>query len=210
MSMQALKIKVCGMRHPGNLEQVCALGPDFVGFIFYGGSKRYVGSKADPALFRIPPVGMKKVGVFVNEEAEQVKRTVEQFGLDFVQLHGAETPNYCNDMRREGIPVIKALTPENASPALEVYAGTVDAFLFDSPGRSHGGTGLKFDWAILEGLCHSLPFMLSGGIGPEDANTLLALDFKEMSGIDLNSRFEVEPGIKDVSLLGPFINEIRK
>lgn len=210
MSMQVLKIKVCGMCHPGNLEQVCALGPDFVGFIFYSGSKRYVGSKVDPALFRIPPVGIKKVGVFVNEEAQQVKRTVEQFGLDLVQLHGAETPSYCDDLRRVGIPVIKALALENTSPALEAYAGTVDAFLFDSPGRSHGGTGRKFNWELLEGLCHLLPFMLSGGIGPEDASALLALDFKEMSGIDLNSRFEVEPGIKDVALLGPFINEIRK
>jgi phosphoribosylanthranilate isomerase len=210
MSKQALKIKVCGMRHPGNLEQVCALGPDFVGFIFYSGSKRYVGSKADPALFRIPPAGMKKVGVFVNEEAEQVRRTVERFGLDLVQLHGAEMPSYCDDLRRVGIPVIKALVPENAPPALEAYAGTVDAFLFDSPGRSHGGTGRKFNWEVLGRMNHSLPFMLSGGIGPEDASALLALGLKEMSGIDLNSMFEVEPGIKDVALLGPFINEIRK
>jgi len=210
MDNRWLKIKVCGMRDPENLEQLCDLAPDFVGFIFYSNSKRFVGGSPDPALFQIPGPEIKKVGVFVNQEISQVKRAVDSYGLDMVQLHGGEPADYCHEMVLEGTQVIKAIDPCEQLDTLESYSSVVDFFLFDSAGEGHGGTGRKFDWNLLQNLNIQTPYLLSGGIGPGDAEILRRTRFTGMTGIDINSRFELSPGLKDIQKLRKFINELRK
>jgi len=205
-----MKIKVCGMLLPQNLEQVCSLKPDFVGYIFYPGSKRFVGAKPDPALFHIPGPGIRKVGVFVNETISFVRRVYESNLLQMVQLHGEESPDYCRTLSKEGIPVVKALRAEKDETALEAYREHVRFFLFDTPGQGFGGTGRKFDWDLLKRIPSDIPFLLGGGIGPEDAGTLLDMDYQGLHGVDLNSRFELSPGNKDVKMLKEFMVKIRK
>ncbi len=196
------------MREPKNLEQLCSLEPDFVGYIFYPKSKRFVGVRPDPALFKIPPVEILKVGVFVNEEIDRVEQLVEEHELDLVQLHGNETPEYCGMLKGHGIQVIKALNPGGSD--IEAYAEVVQTLLFDTPGPGWGGTGQKFDWSLLKQQNVALPYILSGGIGPEDARAIGELKQKYLLGIDLNSRFELSPGVKDIGLLKDFFIELRK
>jgi phosphoribosylanthranilate isomerase len=204
---------------PENVEEVCALEPDLIGYIFYAGSSRYVGERPDPALFRIPGDRIAKAGVFVNEEVTEVKRKYEQYLLDLVQLHGNETPDYCSDLVEEGIPVIKVFNPEipggkkqhdDVRRSMQRYSRVAHYFLFDSGGSSTGGTGQKFDWSLLSGIVSPLPFFLGGGLGPGDAGAVKQLDLPNFFGVDLNSRFEFSPGLKDPGLLKRFINEIRK
>ncbi len=204
-----MKIKVCGMRNPGNLEQVCALRPDFVGFIFYSGSKRFVGDSPDRALFRIPSPEIQKVGVFVNESMSTVKKAFNRFALHLVQLHGNESPDYCSRLSQEGIPVIKALDARADLALMEAYREHVKYFLFDTPDPGYGGTGRKFDWSLLKGIPASLSFLLGGGIGPGDEAGVLNLDHQGMLGVDLNSRFEVTPGFKDVKKLNAFMATLK-
>jgi len=204
-----MKIKVCGMKSPRNLEQVCALGPDYVGYIFYPASKRYVGEEPDPALFQIPGEGIRKVGVFVNESLSFVLGAFESNHLDMVQLHGDESPDYCGRLLKEGIPVIKSLDAGKDEFRLEEYHEQVHYFLFDTPGKAYGGTGRKFDWELLKRIPTKFPFLLGGGIGPGDAGAVMALDHGGLQGVDLNSRFELAPGIKDVPLLKEFMEFIK-
>lgn len=210
MKQEPLQIKVCGMRDPQNLEQVCGLAPEFVGYIFYAGSKRFIGKNPDPALFSIPGPGIKKVGVFVNEDAKQVRKCIELHKLDVVQLHGNEDADYCRSLGPDGVQLIKVLDPFGPDPGSGIYEGVVDLFLFDTAGQGRGGTGEKFDWNVLEGKPLSAPFLLSGGIGPGDATQLRLFALPGMRGVDVNSRFEVIPGLKDVKALKVFFNHIRK
>jgi len=205
-----LKIKVCGMRDPQNLEEVCELAPEYVGFIFYERSKRFVGKNPDPALFDIPGSLIKKVGVFVNEELKQVRKTIDRYGLDLVQLHGGEGEEYCRSLTKEAIEVIKAVDPRASQAELDSYTEVVDYLLFDSAGEGSGGTGRKFDWNLLESLQLATPFLLSGGIGPDDAVRIRSLQIKSLLGVDVNSRFELLPAQKDVESLKHFIIELRK
>lgn len=198
------------MRSPENLEQVCSLKPDMVGYIFYEESKRFVGAKPEPALFQIPGPGIRKVGVFVNESLDFVRRSCESGQLHLVQLHGNESTEYCSLLAKEGIPVIKALDVETEVATMEAYSEQVHYVLFDTPGQGYGGTGRKFDWDLLKRVPESTPFLLSGGIGPGDAGTVLDIDHEGFHGIDLNSRFELEPGLKDVEALKDFMELIRK
>ena len=197
------------MRDPENLEQLCALAPEFVGFIFYSRSKRFVGNFPDSALFQIPGPEIKKVGVFVNEEISRVRIAIQKYKLEVVQLHGGESVEYCQSLAEE-VRVLKVLDPYTQQTGLENYAGVVDFFLFDTPGEGYGGTGRKFDWNLLKEVFSPLPFLLSGGIAPGDAGTIRNIDHKQLMGIDLNSRFELAPGQKDIQALKEFILEIRK
>lgn len=207
-----LKIKVCGMREPGNMEQLCALHPDFVGYIFYRGSARYVGERPDESLFSIPGNSLSRVGVFVNEQILAVRKIVEAGWVDLVQLHGSETPEYCKSLVNEGVHVIKAIGPADLDSIdrLEEYYGVVHYFLFDTAGGGSGGTGEKFDWSLLEKYKLPVPFLLSGGIGAGDAPSILELDHLQLRGIDVNSKFELSPGMKDIEALDVFMKEIRK
>lgn len=206
-----MKIKVCGMRVPSNVEAVCGTRPDFLGYIFVKESSRYVGPHPDPAIFRIPPPEISRVGVFVNEEKDKVLRMHTECRLDMVQLHGSESPEYCRVLKEEGINVIKAFRPDSLaySGIPEQYRESVTYYLFDSPGKQHGGTGRKFDWELLDGARIPAPFLLSGGIGPEDLHAIMGLEHPSFAGIDINSRFEVSPGVKDVKLLKVFMEAIR-
>lgn len=205
-----LKIKVCGMLDPLNLEQVCALYPEYIGFIFYQGSKRFVGTSPDPALFEIPGPGIKKVGVFVDEDLNQVRAFINSCKLDAVQLHGGESVAYCRELFLESVEVYKVLDPHAPYSEIVSYMEVVDHFLFDSAGEGMGGTGKKFDWNLLEDLPPSASFLLSGGIGPQDARLVRDLDLEGLIGVDVNSRFELSPGLKDLEKLKEFVIEIRK
>lgn len=211
MAQHPLKIKVCGLRDPGNIEEVCALQPDFAGYIFFPGSQRFVGTKPDPAIFRIPGRETLKVGVFVNEELNSLKEIFTAYRLDLVQLHGSESPAYSRALGDAGIPVIRSVNPGSVDQE-PVPAGALEGaryLLFDTPGPTFGGTGRKFDWGLLEGLPVSVPFLLGGGIGPGDAQSIKRVGHPQLIGVDINSRFESSPGLKDVGLLGQFFMEIR-
>jgi phosphoribosylanthranilate isomerase len=210
MSQGKLKIKVCGMRDPQNLEQLCALGPDYVGFIFYPPSKRYVGNAPDPALFRIPGPAIKKVGVFVDADLRDLRKIIDLYGLDAAQLHGNESVDYCGQLSMTGPEVIKVLDPHTLDSEIMHYSGVADYLLFDSAGTGSGGTGRKFNWDLLRGFPVQAPFFLSGGIGPDDAGQVRTLAPGGLAGVDVNSRFELAPGIKDIELLKEFFMDIRK
>ena len=221
-------IKVCGMRDAQNIREVSQLGVDMIGMIFYPKSPRYVEMQSSHAGI-IPDyvkedINIKsakspaRVGVFVDDMVQNIVTRVVNYHLDYVQLHGNEPREMCENLRltldpdiRPGIKIIKAIS---VSDALDIqkykeYVGAVDLFLFDTKCKTVGGSGQQFDWQVLEQYDGEVPFLLSGGIGPEDASRLHAFHHPKCIGIDLNSRFEIEPGVKDVEKLKGFLNEIQ-
>ena len=203
-------IKVCGMREADNIREVEALGIDMMGFIFWPKSSRYVSQCPDYL-----PKRVKRVGVFVDEDPEQVKRLADDYGLDYIQLHGHETPEVISFLRTPALPhprILKAFNISTAEDLLQTqpYEGLVDGFLFDAKGKSVGGNGEKFNWDVLEAYDGETPFLLSGGIGPDDAERVLAFHHPKCIGIDLNSRFELSPGLKDIAKLKEFIYNLKK
>jgi len=209
--MSNLKIKVCGMRDPENISGVVAALPDYLGFIFYPKSKRFVGFEPSTEVMAVVPDSVKKVGVFVNETPEKVMQTVQNWDLDVVQLHGHETPEYCRQIQNSGITVFKAFSVDESFDfaTLEVYSGVCDYFLFDTKGQLPGGTGQKFNWQLLENYKGDVPFFLSGGIGPDDLEAVLRFSHPQLFGIDVNSGFEISPALKDVEKVKTFISGIR-
>ena len=207
-----LKIKVCGMRDKRNIEQLCLLDPDYIGYIFHPESKRYVGADPDPDIFTIPSGHIKKVGVFVNEERGKVEQIYKTSRLDLVQLHGEESAEYCMFLRESGIPVIKAFNPSRIKGEGRIgdYVEEIIFFLFDNTGKKYGGTGEQFDWLTLHDFSIPFPFFLSGGIGPEDSQRIRAIGHDWLYAVDVNSMFEIQPGLKDIEKLKRFIHEIRK
>ena len=188
------------MREADNIREVEALGIDMMGFIFWPKSSRYVSQRPDYL-----PKCVKRVGVFVDEDPEQVKRLANDYGLDYIQLHGQESPSYIFQLR--GLHVIKAFNISTAEDLSQTqpYEGLVDYFLFDAKGKSVGGNGEKFNWDVLNAYQGSTPFLLSGGIGPDDAARVNAFHHPKCIGIDLNSRFELAPGLKEVAKLKEFM-----
>lgn len=210
IQLSILKIKICGMRNPRNIREISRLSPDYMGFIFYSRSRRYAGDLGARDLVDLPD-SIRKVGVFVNFTADDVITTCRHMGIRTVQLHGDESPEYCRLIKNSGFEVFKAF---NISGKAEVkvlrdYQDSCDFILLDAAGEGYGGTGEKFDWSCLEDYEHDLPFFLSGGIGPEDADRILKLNHPKLYGLDLNSRFETEPGIKKRDDLERFIRQIR-
>lgn len=199
-------VKVCGMRDAENIREVEALGVDWMGFVFHRTSPRFVSELPDYL-----PQRAKRIGVFVNETEERIMETVELFRLDMVQLHGQETPDFCNRIRSKGLKVIKAINVQNGFPSEEVfsYEGACDYFLFDTKTSLPGGSGLKFDWSALSAYRGTTPFLLSGGISPDDADRVEVFVHGHCLGIDLNSRFETSPAYKDIRLLQSFIDKIK-
>ena len=209
--MGDLKIKVCGMTNAENVQAVCKYRPDYIGFIFYHRSVRYVGSEPDPELFSDVPEGIRKTAVFVNEHYGKMIDITDKYGIEVLQLHGMESPETCKALRIHGKTVIKVV-PGNQlenERLLSDYTGAADYFLFDTPVISHGGSGRKFDWSILNRLSSDVSFFLSGGISETDAKQILSIDLPSLYAVDINSRFETEPGIKDPELVGKFLKEIR-
>ena len=198
-------VKVCGMRDPNNIRQVDALpGVDWMGFIFWQKSKRYV---SEPP--KNMPTNKKCVGVFVDEDMEQVKRMAREYALDIIQLHGHESPDYCQQLREwKVIKAFNIATPSDLE-STKPYEGIADYFLFDTKGKSVGGNGEKFDWSVLNNYEGKTPFLLSGGIGPDDAERINAFHHPQLAGIDLNSGFETSPAMKDPALLRTFLQIVK-
>ena len=228
------------MRDAQNIREVSQLGVDMIGMIFYPKSPRYVEMQSSHA--GIIPDYVKedigasdssgsssesvstssktpaRVGVFVDDMVQNIVTRVVNYHLDYVQLHGNEPREMCENLRstldpdiRPGIKIIKAISVSDASDIQKYkeYVGAVDLFLFDTKCKTVGGSGRQFDWQVLEQYDGEIPFLLSGGIGPEDASRLHAFHHPKCIGIDLNSRFEIEPGLKDVEKLKGFLNEIQ-
>ena len=206
-------IKVCGMRDPGNIRAVEGTQDiNWLGFIFWEKSSRYVSQR--PAYL---PTKVKRVGVFVDASIEDVLGKVREYALDIIQLHGNETPAYIRTLRSHRplcgdhvAALIKALniaTPADLEQT-RPYEGTVDYFLFDTKAKLIGGNGTKFDWSVLSAYKGTTPFLLSGGIGPKDAERVKAFRHPQFAGIDLNSRFETAPGLKDTRALQEFIKKL--
>lgn len=191
-----MKLKVCGMREKENIEELLMLKPDFIGFIFYAKSPRFVGS------FEIPnvPRETKKVGVFVNEDESFIMDCVEKHGLDYAQLHGNESVELAKKLKYNGVGVIKVFGVMDAFPSAEIrpYEDAVDYFLFDTKTPAHGGSGQKFDWSILKSYDSSKPFFLSGGIEVSDIEEIKEMNIEKLEVIDVNSRFEIAPGLKNI------------
>ena len=197
-------VKVCGMRDAANIRQLEALGIDWMGMIFWPKSKRYVSTP--PAYL---PQHVKKVGVFVDASLDAIRQHVEDYQLDIIQLHGQESPETLKALKP--LTLIKAFniaTPEDLQKTV-AYEGLADYFLFDTKGESVGGNGEKFDWSVLDSYQGETPFLLSGGIGSEDAQDIKSFHHPKCIGIDLNSRFETEPGLKDITKLKQFLEAIR-
>jgi phosphoribosylanthranilate isomerase len=204
-------IKICGMRETGNIIAAAELMPDFMGFIFYPGSGRFAGEMLNPEIVAHLPAGIRKTGVFVNAELNEITETVSKYSLNAIQLHGDEPPELCRILRDTGIVVIKAFSiGENMSfSSCRDYISCTDYFLFDTMTINHGGSGQKFDWKLLDRYDAGQPFILSGGISPTDIDNIAGITNPSFYGLDLNSRFELEPGVKDIEKLKKFINELR-
>ncbi|MCE1198117.1 MAG: phosphoribosylanthranilate isomerase [Marinilabiliales bacterium] len=208
-------VKVCGLKDPANHAAVAALpGVDLTGMIFYPASPRFV--QLPPDAFETgKETTTHRVGVFVQEEVERVLELQERYRLEFLQLHGNESVDYVKELRKRmpaGTKIIKAFAvkSEESLALTHPFHGICDYFLFDTPGPGHGGTGRQFDWSVLEQYVGETPFLLSGGIAPEHLSVLYTFDHPRWAGIDLNSRFETEPGIKDIEKLSQFIAQFRE
>lgn len=201
-----MKLKICGMKY--NTQEVAALQPDYLGFIFYAGSKRDFQGDI-PNL----PNNIQKVGVFVDAEIAFAKAKIEQHHLDVIQLHGSESPEYIQELKQvSDVKIWKVFAIKDAFDfnRLTLYENLVDAFLFDTKGAQKGGNGYTFDWSVLKEYSSKTPFVLSGGIGLEEIDKvkeILATDLPILA-LDVNSRFEVEPGLKDTEELKAFIKEV--
>lgn len=216
------------MRDAQNIREVSQLGVDMIGMVFYPKSPRYVEMQSSHAGI-IPDYAKEdinikssktpaRVGVFVDDMVQNIVTRVVNYHLDYVQLHGNEPREMCENLRltldpdiRPGIKIIKAISVSDASDIQKYkeYVGAVDLFLFDTKCKTVGGSGKQFDWQVLEQYDGEVPFLLSGGIGPDDAPRLHAFHHPKCIGIDLNSRFEIEPGVKDIEKLKGFLNEMQ-
>ena len=197
------------MKYKANIKAIAALKPDYMGFIFYEKSSRFVTEKIP----QIPEV-TKKVGVFVNARLEVVQKAVLKHGLKAVQLHGTESPEYCQELKTDAIEIIKVFSIKDQFDfnKLNPYEPHVNYFLFDTKGPNPGGNGFCFDWDILKNYNSETPYFLSGGIGIKDIEKLKA--FKESKiaekchAVDVNSKFELQPAYKDPIKLKSFIQKL--
>ena len=206
MKREALVIKVCGMREAENIREVEALGINWMGLIFWPKSSRDVSERPDYL-----PQHVKRVGVFVDENLDTVRKKADDYALDLIQLHGSESPDYIRSLKALSA-IIKAFNIATAHDLEQTkeYEGIVDYFLFDTKGPSVGGNGVQFNWDVLKDYHGKTPFLLSGGIGPEDVQRIQAFHHPQCIGIDLNSRFELSPGLKDITVLRKFLNELNR
>jgi phosphoribosylanthranilate isomerase len=209
-----MKIKVCGITQLSQLQELNNIDVDFVGLIFYSGSPRYMLPKLKSIDVSSMKLAAQKVGVFVNAAESDIMTQIELYGLEVVQLHGNETPTFCNHISNH-VKVIKAFRINeqltNIDWMVKPYEEACDFYLFDQGAIGiYGGTGKKFDWSLIENSNIGKDFFLSGGIGPEDASALKDFKHSFLYGIDINSKFETEPGIKDMGLVKGFIDSVKK
>ena len=204
-------IKICGLSDPESIRQISDLHPSMMGFIFYAPSPRNACALL-PRIMSDIPDDIERVGVFVDAPVEHIMRTVLRYGLTTIQLHGNESPEICRELRKPWLKVMKAIgIGENIGlEKLRQYEGSVDRFVFDTATAYHGGSGRKFDWTLLRDYPLTTPFLLSGGIGPDDAEAIreAAASLPMMEGIDINSRFETRPGCKSPELVKAFMKAL--
>jgi phosphoribosylanthranilate isomerase len=206
-----VQIKVCGMRDASNLASLIELNPDFIGFIFYPKSKRYVGETFNPELIKNIPSSIKTVGVFVNEKQASLYEKQEKYQFDYVQLHGDESADLCKELKHRGFKIIKAFSVDDHFDfkTLEQFQDSCDFFLFDTKGENYGGNGVRFNWNILNKYNLDVPFFLSGGVGLDEIDEIKKIDHPKLKVIDINSRFETEPGLKDLRKIDVFFSQLR-
>ena len=196
-----MKIKICGLKHPDNIKAIAALAPDYMGFICYAPSPRYATDLQTETLVDVAET-IYKTAVFVNEDAETIAKLIDTYNFDAIQLHGNEDPEFCNPFR-DKVTVIKAFGVDKDFDfeRLNEFAGSVDYFLFDTKTDKHGGSGLAFNWSLLNKYKLDIPFFLSGGLSLENLEEVRLIEHPQFYGVDLNSRFEIEPGLKDINKL---------
>lgn len=205
----SIKVKICGMREPDNILDVGELQPDFMGFIFYPQSPRYV-----PDDFRLPaslPSSIKRVGVFVNEKHEKILNTVNNHALNFVQLHGNESVECCKELKQAGVGVIKVFSMGDSFDfsTTNSYKDDVDFFLFDTIGKFYGGNASAFDWNLLEQYDQEIPFFLSGGISLENIKDISKLSGMNLYAVDVNSSLEINPGVKNIDKVKELLKNLK-
>lgn len=205
-------LKVCGMKYEENIAGLMELKPDYIGFIFYEKSKRYAGQELQSSFMKTMDPTMEKVGVFVNHPVAEVIRICDEFDIRTVQLHGEETPQQCRQLKEVGFKVVKAFSIDSGFDfsLLRPYVAFCDFFLFDTKGDNYGGTGRSFDWSMLENYDNSLPFFLSGGIDEGSLERLRLLPGLRLHALDINSRFEISPGLKDTLQIKSFMEKMNE
>lgn len=198
------------MRDLQNIKELGKLPIDFMGMIFYPKSPRFVQDLSLDELNASISGAIERVGVFVNADIDYIMEKINEFDLDVIQLHGNESPEFCKKLN-ETMPIIKAFSIYDTSDLeqTKAYEGLWGYFLFDTKTPQHGGSGQKFDWKLLDSYKGNIPFYLSGGISADDIANIKNIKHPQFVGVDLNSRFETEPGLKDIQLLEKFIKELR-
>lgn len=198
-------IKVCGIKYNDNLKEIVTVDIDMIGINFYKHSSRFA-EHIDVTIF---PSHISKIGVFVNAGMTEILNYKDQYGLDMAQLHGEESPGFCDELAAH-IPIVKAIPVSELQDLnrANLYS-SVKYLLFDTKTSQHGGSGLKFNWDYLDQYKGDVPFLLAGGIGFMDAGELLSIQHPQFAGADINSRFEIEPGRKDVNLIRDFVSRIK-
>jgi phosphoribosylanthranilate isomerase len=209
-----MRIKVCGMTLPEQVTALDEMGVDLAGFIFYPKSPRYVGHKISPEKMRQIKGKIAKVGVFVNMPYEELMKTVEDYRLDMVQLHGDESPHFCEKVANY-ITIVKAFRLSDNDPIewiIRSFHEGSDMYMFDTLGAGYGGTGKKFDWNLLNAASIEKLFFLAGGIEPGDEEKLKEFMkepvAKKLFAVDINSKFEVSPGVKDMERIKKFVTAL--
>jgi phosphoribosylanthranilate isomerase len=213
---KGFRIKVCGMTDLQQMHQLGEMGVEFAGMIFYHKSPRFVLKHLTGVQVKRAKLKVYKVGVFVNAPYDEIINHTENFGLDMVQLHGDETPKFCEKVS-DYISVIKAFRitdTDNIPWMIKDYTEAADMYMFDTMGAGYGGTGKKFNWQMLHGLNIGKPFFLSGGIEPTDTTAIKEFAKEEVAkdlfALDVNSKFEKIPGVKDMEMVRKFVGEVRK
>jgi phosphoribosylanthranilate isomerase len=207
-----ITIKVCGLRRTAQAFALADMGVGMLGFNFHEPSPRYAMDHLDVAAMRAlaeHPKAPLRVGVFVNATEVHVRQVAERFALNAVQLHGQETPDQCSALSQHFV-VIKAFTvrPHFRGIHTEAYSGACAFYLFDAPGAHPGGNGRVFPWSFLSRYTGATPFLLAGGLGPEHAGALVRATYPQLAGVDINSRFELTPGEKDLAPIEQFMERI--
>lgn len=209
-SSERIFIKICGMRDESNIRDVAAFAPDYMGFIFFPASPRYVGNS-----FEIPaalPPTIRKVGVFVNEQAVIILKKAKELGMDHIQLHGNESVGLATELRDAGLKVIKVFSVDDAFNFLSTkpYVPVADYFLFDTKGKHYGGNAKTFNWEILKHYDQEVPFFLSGGLSPDNVLEVLELKGMNLHGLDINSGVEEAPGFKSLEKLESLFEKLKR
>lgn len=207
-----MKVKVCGLNNQANAHEVALAGVDMVGFIFHPSSPRFIQQPFDQSFSEAIPKAVKRVGVFVDAPEAQVLDCVMRYSLDYVQLHGAESPAYCLQLQANGVSVIKAFAVGDSFDfrITKAFSHSCSMFLFDALGRKNGGNGITFNWNLLTKYEHTIPFLLSGGISIDHLSALKELKHPALVGFDINSRFELSPGVKDVAKVREFVECVKQ